>query len=90
MSYHTPHCRTDGFPLSHPHAESAHAAGAGGMSNAGSGRACTNPWHPKRISCPHCGRARKIVLASAVIQGEPVYLHCLRCRHLWQPARALP
>jgi hypothetical protein len=87
MPYKPSHCRTDGFPLSHTHGESPAAAGGVGVVAACD---CTNPWHPKRISCPRCGRSRKIVLASPVVQGEPVYLHCLRCRHLWQPARVAP
>jgi hypothetical protein len=87
MPYKLSLCRTDGFPLSHTHGESP--AGGGGLGVAAACD-CTNPWHPKRISCPRCGRSRKIVLASPVVQGEPVYLHCLRCRHLWQPARVAP
>lgn len=88
MHYHTSHCRTDGFPLSQARSASGgHGSGALGVV---ADRSCTNPWHPKRICCPRCGRSRKIVLASAVIQGEPVYLHCLRCRHLWQHARVVP
>jgi formate dehydrogenase maturation protein FdhE len=68
-----------------------HAASPGGTETGiVADGACTNPWHPKRINCPQCGRSRKIVLASAMIQGEPVYLHCLRCRHLWQPPRLVP
>lgn len=88
MSQYSTRCRTDGFPLLH-----AHRACVGPTTSAtafATGSDCTNPWHPKRIRCPRCGRSRKIVLASAAIQGEPVYLHCLRCRHLWQPARAVP
>jgi hypothetical protein len=88
MQHKTSHCRTDGFPLSHMNRESiVPAASALGVFAECD---CTNPWHPKRISCPRCGRSRKIVLASAVVQGEPVYLHCLRCRHLWQAARLGP
>lgn len=88
MPHNTSRCRTDGFPLSHTHSTSI--GHDGGTSDVVAERGCTNPWHPKRITCPRCGRSRKIVLASAVVQGEPVYLHCLRCRHLWKPARVVP
>jgi hypothetical protein len=86
MPQKTLHCRTDGFPLSH----SQRIEDVNGLLGMASERNCTNPWHPKRINCPRCGRSRKIVLASPVDQGEPVYLHCLRCRHLWQPSRLVP
>jgi len=86
MPHHNSRCRTDGFPMIRLDGESNGGTKTGIIAD----RECTNPWHPKRITCPHCGRTRKIVLASAVIQGEPVYLHCLRCRHLWQPTRLGP
>jgi hypothetical protein len=87
MPQHALRCRTDGFPLAHTHRALVGQAGA--APGVVAERDCTNPWHPRRISCPRCGRNRKVVLASALIQGEPVYLHCLRCRHLWQPVSAI-
>ena len=75
MSNHSSRCRTDGFPLIHAPTVSRGGTKTGIVAD----RACTNPWHPKRISCPQCGRNRKIVLASAMIQDLKNPVCIARC-----------
>lgn len=44
---------------------------------------CSNPYHPRRESCPKC--LANGLQEVATIGGANASVRCLHCRHVWKP-----